>query len=510
MKNKPTKGLIYFRVSTEEQAQFGISLDQQKNSCLEYAQKNHIEIVEIFHDNGVSAKTTNRLGLQNLINFCKKHKNINCIIIYKIDRLSRNTYDYAKLFSLFSKLKIKLISVTEAINDTPMGKFMGTFMAANAQLDNDMKSERVTSCMTEKYRQGFWCWEAPIGYLNSTNKFNKKIIITDKKRVPLIKLIFEKYSTGLYTLEEIRKIVNKKGLKTRKGNELSMQTMSKIIRRSFYFGIMKRKGEEQKGNYKPIISEKIFYKCQQLLKDTKSGNTITKSKINEDFPLRHFVLCAYCGRPLTASFSTGRWGGKFPYYRCYNSKCPSKKSIAKNKIEEEFIDYLKAITPNKKYINRIKPVIVDVWKTKYKEINKKRGSESEKLESFKNEKAELIRMKKKNLIEDEDFKEEFNKVKQQILEQHTALNETELKEYNIEEATDYVFNFVEEMAKLWETTTLEEKIKIQGLIFPEKPIYKYNGFETPNISLVFAKKRELATAKSPVVPPRGVEPLLLG
>ena len=510
MKNEIKKGLIYFRVSTEEQAQFGISLDQQKNSCLEYAQKNNIEIVKIFHDDGASAKTTNRIGLQNLIGFCKKHKNVDCIIIYKIDRLSRSAYDYAKLFSLFSKLKIKLISVTEAINDTPMGKFMGTFMAANAQLDNDMKSERVTSCMTEKFKQGFWCWEAPIGYLNSTDKFDKKNIVIDKKKAPLIKLIFEKYSTGLYTLEEIRNIVNKKGLRTKKGNEISNQTIGKIIRRSFYFGIMKRKGEDQKGNYKPIISERLFYKCQQLLRDIKKGNAVVKSKNNEDFPLRHFVVCTYCGRPLTASFSTGRWGGKFPYYRCYNSKCPSKKSIAKDIIEGEFVDHLKKITPEKKYMNKIKPIIVDIWKTKYKEMNKELSNKSKILEELKKEKVELIRMKKKNLIDDEDFTEEFSKIKQQIIEHQTALNETELKEFNIKEVTDYVFSFVEEVAELWETTTSEEKIKIQGLIFPEKPLYKYNGFETPNISLVFAQKRELATTKSPIVPPRGIEPLLPG
>ena len=89
-----SKGIIYYRVSTEDQAQNGVSLEQQKNYCLEYAKNHEIEIIKLFHDDGVSAKTTNRKGLQELLSYCQKnYKNIDSVIVYKIDRLSRNVKD---------------------------------------------------------------------------------------------------------------------------------------------------------------------------------------------------------------------------------------------------------------------------------------------------------------------------------------------------------------------------------------------------------------------------------
>ena len=505
------RGVIYYRVSTEDQAQFGVSLEQQRKNCLNYAEGNNIEIIKMFHDDGVSAKTADRPCLQEMLKLCsKKNSKIDCIIVYKIDRLSRNVNDYSNITILLNKLNIKLISTTEAIDNTPTGKFIGNIMAANAQFDNDTKSQRITDCLREKREQGYWCGKAPIGYLNTINKFGKKIIIIDKKRAPLIKWIFEKFSTGIYTLEELRIMINKKGLRSSRKNEISPQTMSKIIKRKFYIGIMTVKGEEYESNCEHIISNQIFYRCQNILTKKNRADNISKNQANEDFPLRHFIICAYCGRPLTAYFATGRWGGKYPYYRCYNKNCDSKKSITKKKLEEDFLHYLEEITPKKTFLNPFKAIIIDIWGKRYKELNKDRKNTLKVLGNLKEEKIELINMKRKELLSDEDFKEVFGRLKQKILNKQIILDENEIKEFDIDETVTYVFDFIATIPEYWNRSNYNQKIKIQGLIFPEKPTYDYNRFQTPNISLVFAKKRELATAKSPIVPPRGIEPLLPG
>jgi site-specific DNA recombinase len=110
---KQSNGLIYYRVSTEEQAQFGISLEQQENACKEHANRLDIAVKEIFHDDGVSAKTADREGLQAMLTYCTKHyKEIDYVIVYKIDRLSRNVNDYSSILVLLTKLNIQLLSVT--------------------------------------------------------------------------------------------------------------------------------------------------------------------------------------------------------------------------------------------------------------------------------------------------------------------------------------------------------------------------------------------------------------
>lgn len=74
--SRPKQGVIYYRVSTEDQANFGVSLEQQKKACLDYAERNNIEILGKFHDDGLSAKTTDRQGLQDLIKFCVKNSKV--------------------------------------------------------------------------------------------------------------------------------------------------------------------------------------------------------------------------------------------------------------------------------------------------------------------------------------------------------------------------------------------------------------------------------------------------
>lgn len=93
---------------------------------------------------------------------------------------------------------------------------------------NDIRSQRVSSCMREKIEQGIWCWKAPYGYLNARDGLSKKIITVDKKRAPMIKFIFREYATELYTVEDIRVKVNKKGLRSWSGKEVSSQLMNRI------------------------------------------------------------------------------------------------------------------------------------------------------------------------------------------------------------------------------------------------------------------------------------------
>jgi site-specific DNA recombinase len=513
METKSKKAIIYYRVSTEDQAQFGVSLEQQKNNCLAYAEREGWEVVKSFHDDGVSAKTVERPSLQAMLQYCNKNfKQIGYVIIYKVDRLSRNVNDYSNILFLLNKLQIKLVSTTEAIDDTPIGKFVGNIMAANAQMDNEIKGQRVSACMLEKLKQGVWCWHAPFGYKNARDEFNRKIISIDEKRREPIKYIFDQFSLGLRPLESIRIQLNDEGFKTWKGKPISVQMMSKIIKNKFYIGIMTVAGVEYEGTHERLIDEEVFYKCQAILNKGNRADNISRSRVSEDFPLKHFVVCAYCGRPMTAYYATGRWGGKYPYYRCYNNDCHSRKSISKKQMDEDFVKYLKSVIPKDKFLKTFKAVILDVWENKYKEINRSGKNIQEQINSLKEEKIRLIDMKKKDLLPDEDFKEAFVRLNNDITAKQTKLSEAKLEEFDIDEAIDYVFDFIKILPNYWndKNTTYEQRIKIQGLVFVEKPTYDHFIFQTPKFCPILQTKEDLAQAKSSIVVPRGVEPLLPG
>lgn len=505
------KGIIYYRVSTEDQAQNGVSLEQQKKACLEYALNHDIEIIKLFHDDGVSAKTVNRKGLQDLLSYCQKnYKNVDSVIVYKIDRLSRNVKDYATILMALEELKIKFISATETVDKTPSGKLIGAIMASFAQFDNDVRSERVSSCMLEKIKQGIWCYKAPLGYLNARDNQNKAIITIDKERAEIIKMAFDKFSTGTYQMEEIRKLMIKAGFKSWKNKELSNQTLYKILTDKFYLGIMTVKGQEYPGTHEMIISEQVFYKCQKLIKKGNKGDNISIARVNETFPLRHFILCPHCGRPLTACMSKSKSGKKYPFYKCYNKNCHGLKSISKDKLEDEFHDLLKRITPSGIVLKNYKKILIDVFNEKTKEENNSLTSAKEKLAVLQTEKAKLIEMKKKDLLDDEDFKNEMEKVKQSISEtQATACDQPSYNRNTFKEV-DKVFKVLSSLAPAYKHASYEDKLKYQSLIFPEKPVFDFSENRTPKLSLILQTKRELAQASSPIVVPRGIEPLLTG
>lgn len=265
------------------------------------------------------------------------------------------------------------------------------------------------------------------------------------------------------------------------------------------------KGKEYCGSHEKLIDDSVFYKCQSILRHTNKGDNISRSRPVEAFSLKHFVICAYCGRPLTAYFSTGKCGGKYPYYRCYNKDCASKRSIAKKTLEEDFLNYLHEVKHSGKFLNSFKATILDVWDDEYKRINQDRKDQIKKIENLKDEKTKLIEMKKKELLPDEDFKEAFDKLRKTIDDKEASLSETKLEEFNLDEAVECVFEYIKTLPENWDEATYQHRLRLQGLIFAQKPIYDYKTFQTPKLCPILQIKKELAISHSSLVARRRIE-----
>src|SRR5882724_11951022 len=166
-KNTQRKAVIYCRVSTKEQVEEGNSLATQERNCREYASKHGYEIAQVFIEEGESAKTADRTELQKLLRFCSdKKQQIKAVIIYKIDRLSRNTDDYSQLRLLLKRYGVEIKSTSEYFENTPAGRFMENIIANVAQFDNDVRTERSVNGMKDAMREGRYVGIAPLGYEN--------------------------------------------------------------------------------------------------------------------------------------------------------------------------------------------------------------------------------------------------------------------------------------------------------------------------------------------------------
>jgi len=148
------KAIGYVRVSTEEQAREGISLDSQKAKIAAYCELNDLTLVEIIEDAGKSGKDLNREGVQYLLESIKSHQ-IDSVVVYKLDRLSRRVRDTLAVMDLIEKKSVAFHSITERIDTkSAMGKFFLNIMASMNQWERDTISERTRDALRHKIDKG--------------------------------------------------------------------------------------------------------------------------------------------------------------------------------------------------------------------------------------------------------------------------------------------------------------------------------------------------------------------
>src|SRR3954451_3950181 len=295
--------VIYVRVSTKEQTQ-NLSLPTQLRACEEYCRRQGYEILERFHEEGESAKTTDRSQLQNLLTYCRLNKGrVHFVVVFNLTRFARDKYDHFALRSHLQSLGISLRSATEPIDDTSTGKLMEGVLAAFAQFDNDVRSERTRGGMKAALELGRWTFLAPLGYLNAPRSTGRSLV-PDPERSSLVRRAFQDFATGRFTKPEVRKSVNALGLTTRRGKPVPSQTFDAMLRNRVYiaqidvsdFGISTR------GDFEPLVTEGVFFRVQVIL-DGRYEVTAPRQRNDPDFPLRGYVRCQSCGKPLTASWS---------------------------------------------------------------------------------------------------------------------------------------------------------------------------------------------------------------
>lgn len=320
------KAILYLRVSTEEQVD-NFSLDTQEEICRREADKRGHEVIDIFREEGRSAKSiVGRPILIKLLEYARKNKHkFQAVYVYRLDRISRITADYLAIRKKLGENGITIISATEPTGDSPTEKLVETMLAGFAQLDNDIRSERAKNGLRARFLSGLLSTKPPLGY-----KLQSGFAVKDPESWDKVKAAWDLMAMGTKSSRDMANIMNEWGLKEVRRNKeykLRSQTVCRIFRLKFYAGYLtsSRYSEEVKGKHVPMITEEQYYKVQAIL-DGRNPNKVALAKRtfeNTDFPLRRIVKCGKCGYGLTGYWSTGKSGGRFAYYACGN-KCNYK------------------------------------------------------------------------------------------------------------------------------------------------------------------------------------------
>jgi len=176
------KAIGYTRVSTQDQAREGVSLENQATKIKAYCELHNMNLQEIISDEGLSGKTLDRGGMARILGMAEAEA-IDAVIVYKLDRLSRKTVDNLNLIEFFENKGVSFHSITEKIDTkSASGKFFLTIISALAQMERDLISERTTDALSHKKQKGEWLGTIPFGF-----KVNGKHLKPDPAQMKIIK-----------------------------------------------------------------------------------------------------------------------------------------------------------------------------------------------------------------------------------------------------------------------------------------------------------------------------------
>ena len=501
MNNEIKKGIIYCRVSSVEQVE-GTSLESQERVCREFCAREQIQVLKVFVEKGESAKTADRTEFMKAVSFCSDKKNhVDYFVVYKLDRFARNQVDHITVRETLKKYKTELKSVTEPISDTPVGKMMESMLSAFAEFDNNVRTERSVNGMRERIKQGILVWQAPLGYYRTEKGAN---ITPHPTYAPYIKMIFEEYAKGIHTFDSLAKHMTNKGFVTRSGKPAIPQLMEKIIRNPLYCGRIKVWDIEIIGKFEPIITERLYDQCQETGKRRPKTPRLAK---NSDFPLRKLAVCEFCDKPLTGSKATGRQGQKYPYYHHHKQTCDHAFFVPKAHFEQMFVEYLQEITPSLKFEEAFKAIVLNIWKNNFKKFDEENEQIRKVITSLEQKRQRIFELHQEKVYSNQEFSDQKKVIDDKIKQQAGLMHETYDKEFKMDTALEYCFNFVRNTAGTWSKLVNKpaDRLCFQKMVISENVQFSGEKFGNAKLTPIYNLYQSYLLDKSQLVTLQRVE-----
>ena len=329
------KVFAYARVSTPRQGERGVSLPEQRDAILHYAERQGLEIVRWFEEQE-SASKKGRPAFNQMLQLLRLGI-AHGVVIHKIDRSARNLEDWNDIGKLVDA-GVDVRFATESIDlKTTSGRLSADIQAVVAAHYSRNLREEVKKGFYGRLKQGFYPMRAPIGYLDQGAA---KLKTLDPVQAPLVKSAFELYGNGAYSLPALAREMFRRGLRNRNSGNVTINGLSTILRNPFYVGLIRimKTGQTFKGSHEPLISVALFERAQATL----SGKRVDRIQ-NHVFAYSRIVRCATCNYSLIAERQKG-----YVYYRCHNrpfktpAVCPPT-SIREEQLDESVLNILATI-----------------------------------------------------------------------------------------------------------------------------------------------------------------------
>ena len=320
-------GVIYARYSSDNQREE--SIEGQIRECMEFAEKQDINILGTYIDRALSAKTDNRPDFQRMIKDSAKGL-FDVAIVWRLDRFARNRYDSAHYKMILRKNGVKVVSARESIAEDSTGILLESVLEGYAEFFSAELSEKVRRGMKENALKckSNGCG-IPMGYVVDSERHFQ----IDPVAAPIVQEVFNQYAEGA-TMKEIADGLNAKGIRSSRGGPISLNIISHMLKNRRYLGEYRYGDIVTPGGMPVIISEELFERAQERMKQNKKAPA--RHKAEDDYLLTTKLYCGKCGAFMVGESGTSHTAKIYRYYKCTNTK--QRKTCDKKAVQKDWIE----------------------------------------------------------------------------------------------------------------------------------------------------------------------------
>ena len=353
---KNARCAIYTRKSTEEglEQEFN-SLDAQREAAEAYIQsQKHLGwtlVPKKYDDGGFSGGNLDRPALKQLLEDIEA-KRVDCVVVYKVDRLSRSLLDFARLMDRFDQRSVSFVSVTQQFNTTTsLGRLTLNILLSFAQFELEIIGERTRDKMSAARRKGKWVGGTPVlGY--DVDPRGGRLLINEKEaqRVNEIFALYRRHRSLASVVSELarhgwttKSWKSKRGIR-HTGRPFTKASLTNLLTNPIYAGQVQYRDVIYPGEHPGIIDPELWDSVHTEFKERQRRKRGSVRRA-QDALLAGLLICSHCQKPMAATYSLRR-GRRYRYYLCHGARqngwtsCPTK-SVSARLIEDSLVGQLR-------------------------------------------------------------------------------------------------------------------------------------------------------------------------
>jgi len=482
--------VIYARVSSRKQVKEGGGIESQATRCRSYASSRGYEVVAMFTDDMTGSKAR-RPGMDAMLSFLKQNKETpHIVLIDDISRLARGLEAHLKLREELSKAGGILESPSVVFGDDSDSQFLENVLASSAQHFRQKNREQTINRMKARLLNGYYVNAVPpVGY--KYVKGHGKVLVKDEPLASIVTEALEGYASGHFaTKAEVRDFLqDQPEFPKQKNGEVTHERVNVLLMQKLYAGRIEAPAwgvTEREGKHEALISYETYLKIQRLHEEGKPVRSSVS--LQEDFALRGAINCDDCDSTLTACWSKGR-KKKYPYYLCFNKGCESyRKSIPRDKMEDEFAAYLEQLEPSQKLFRVASRMFRNWWDYRAATNQERATRLKADISHLETQMVKLVdkMIDSENTLVTAQLEKRLAQMEQdkQIKAEKVEKLSKPVRGYS--ELFEPALMFLANPYKIWRNGTYEDRRIVLKLAFTERLRYsRKSGLRTPKTALPF-------------------------